>query len=57
MAEIDIGMNAELRKNARNYFEKYFSKLINNWILGRLWRLWENIEISSLQQLKQEGTI
>ena len=38
-------MNTELRKLAKNDFEKDFFKLMNNVYLERQWKIVENIEI------------
>ena len=40
-----IDMNAKLRTETKNEFEKDFFKLMNNSVLGKLWKMLENIEI------------
>ena len=55
-----IDMNTDLRKTAKNDFEKYFFKLMNNLIkivLEKLWRTWKSIGIIDLTQQKEEESI
>ena len=32
-------MNTQLKKNAKNYFEKDFFKVMNKEFLGKLWKM------------------
>ena len=47
-AWLKLNMNIELRKNAKNDFEKDFSSWWIMSFLKKLWKICENIEISSL---------
>ena len=43
-----IEMNNKLKTEAKNDFERDFFKLMNNAVLLKQWRIWENIEILNL---------
>ena len=50
-------MNTDLRKKAKNGFEKYFSKLMINAVFGKNYAKFEKTEILKLSQQKEEETI
>ena len=53
----DIDMNTDLRKKTKNDLKNNF---LSRWImqfLEKLWKMWENLEISNLSQQKDEGMI
>ena len=50
-------MNTDLRKKAKSDFEKNIFKLIKNVVLGKLWKMWENIEVLNMPQQKEEETV
>ena len=52
-----IDINTDLRKKAKNDFERDFFKLMNNTVLEGLWKMWENIEMLNLSQQKEKQTI
>ena len=52
-----IDMKTKLRKNAKNDFQKDFFKLMTNAVFGKNMEKWENTEISSLWQPKQQWII
>ena len=43
-----MGEQRAIKKKCEKWFQKDFFKLMNNAVLEKLWRMWKNIDISSL---------
>ena len=52
-----IEMNTDLRKKAKDNFQKCFSKIIKMQFFEKLWKMWEKIEILNLPRQKIEDFI
>ena len=56
-----IDMNTDLRKNAKNYFEKDFFNLMNNVVFEKpvenVWKHEQMREVLKLSQQKKQGII